>query len=95
MNFVLTIDVRNRISPKTAAIFVGGGLWLDAIGRIRSLYCRRNGRTFRIQRAKDKRWNLYRIATKEDAGVLLGTYEGRGVANKALAQIAYQPETSW
>lgn len=59
------------------------------------LYCRRNGRTFRIVRAKDKRWRLYRIATVNDAGVLLGTYQGRGDANKALGQIAYQAEPNW
>lgn len=59
------------------------------------LYCRRNGRTFRIVRAKDKRWRLYRTATVDDAGVLLGTYQGRGDANKALGQIAYQAEPNW
>jgi hypothetical protein len=30
--------------------------------------------------------------TLNDAGLLLGTYQGRGDANKALNQIAYQPE---
>jgi hypothetical protein len=56
------------------------------------LYCRRNGRAFRIVRGKDKRWKLYRISTLNDAGQLLGTYQGRGDANKALNLIAYQPE---
>jgi hypothetical protein len=51
-------------------------------------YCRRNGRAFRIARAKDKRWNLFRIATLEDTGVLLGTYQGRREASKALEKIA-------
>jgi hypothetical protein len=59
------------------------------------LYCRRNGRTFRIVRTKDKRWRLYRIATLEEAGILLGTYQGRGDANRALEQIAYQPEPNY
>jgi hypothetical protein len=58
-------------------------------------YCRRNGRTFRIARGKDKRWRLYRINSLEDAGELLGTYQGRGDANKAIQQIAYQPERRW
>jgi hypothetical protein len=59
------------------------------------LYCRRNGRTFRIARATDKRWRLYSITSLEDVGVLLGTYQGRGDANKALGQIAYQAEPNW
>jgi hypothetical protein len=59
------------------------------------LYCRRNGRMFRIARAKDKRWKLYRVATLEDDGFLLGTYQGRGDANKSLGQIAYQPEPNY
>ncbi len=56
------------------------------------LFCRRNGRAFRIARRKDKRWKLYRVASVADAGVLLGSYQGRREANKALEQIAYQPE---
>lgn len=56
------------------------------------LYCRRNGRAFRIAHGTDKRWKLYRISALEDPGVLLGTYQGRRDANKALEQIAYQPE---
>lgn len=58
------------------------------------LYRRRNGRTFRIVRAKDKRWKLFRVVMVGDSGILLGTYLGRGDANKALLQIAYQPDTS-
>jgi hypothetical protein len=46
-------------------------------------------------RGKDKRWNLYRIVNLEDAGVLLGTYQGRREASKALEQIAYEPEPHW
>jgi hypothetical protein len=65
--------------------------WTQANGSL-DLYCRRNGRAFRIARGKDKRWKLYRITSLEDPGDLLGTYQGRGDANKALQQIAYQPE---
>jgi hypothetical protein len=59
------------------------------------LYCRRNGWAIRTVRGKDKRWKLYRIANLEDAGVLLGTYQDRRDANKALEQIAYLPEPRW
>lgn len=58
-------------------------------------YCRRNGRAYRVVRAKDKRWNLCRIKIPEDAGVLLGTYQGRREASKALEKIAYEPESQW
>jgi hypothetical protein len=68
--------------------------WTPVKGSV-DLYCRRNGRSFRIARGKDKRWKLYRITSLEDAGDLLGTYQGRGDANKVLQQIAYQPEPRW
>jgi hypothetical protein len=41
-------------------------------------YCRRNGRTFRIARGKDKRWRLYRITSLEDAGGPPGDVPGPG-----------------
>ncbi|MCP3475059.1 hypothetical protein NLM33_32575 [Bradyrhizobium sp. CCGUVB1N3] len=62
------------------------------IEKSEALYCRRNGRAFRIIQGKDKRWTLYRIKELADKGDLLGTYQGRGDANKALQQIAYAPE---
>jgi hypothetical protein len=65
------------------------------IEKSEAFYCRRNGRAFRTARAKDRRWNLYRVTTVEDAGVLLGTYQGRREASKALEKIAYQPEPHW
>lgn len=62
------------------------------IERSDAFYCRRNGRAFRIVQGKDKRWTMYRIKEIVDNGELLGTYQGRGDANKALAKIAYAPE---
>ncbi|WP_407180423.1 hypothetical protein [Bradyrhizobium sp. STM 3562] len=62
------------------------------VGGSGALYCRRNGRSFRIVQGKDKRWTLYRIKTIEDKGELLGLYQGRGDANKALSTIAYANE---
>jgi len=61
----------------------------------KDLYCRRNGRAFRISLGKDKRWQLFRITSLEDSGTQIGTYQGRRDANKALEQIAYQPEPRW
>lgn len=68
--------------------------WTPVEGR-RDLYCRRNGRAFRILLDKDKRWKLFRVATLEDVGTQIGSYQGRRDANKALEQIAYQPEPRW
>jgi hypothetical protein len=62
------------------------------IKKSEAFYCRRNGRTFRIVQGKDKRWTLYRVEEIDDEGELLGTYQGRGDANKALKKIAYAPE---
>jgi hypothetical protein len=57
-----------------------------------ALYCRRNGRSFRIVPSKDKRWQLYRITDQEEGGELLGLYGNRTDANRALGKIAYAPE---
>lgn len=65
------------------------------VDRSKALYSRHNGRAFRIEQDKDKRWKLYRIASVEDKGVLLGTYLGRGDANKVLQKLAYEPEPRW
>jgi hypothetical protein len=62
------------------------------IEKSEAFYCRHNGRTFRIIQGKDKRWTLYRVGKIEDKGELLGNYQGRGDANKALKKIAYAPE---
>lgn len=62
------------------------------IEKSEALYCRRNGRAFRIAQGKDKRWTLCRVEEVGDEGDLLGTYQGRGDANKALKKIAYAPE---
>ena len=58
------------------------------------LFCRMNGRTYRLSPSPDKRWNLYRVNTvsAEEKGTLLGTYQGRGDATKAVAVVAYQAE---
>ena len=63
------------------------------IDKSEAFYCRRNGRAFRIVQGKDKRWTLYRIREISDKGELLGLYQGRGDANKALKTIAYANES--
>jgi hypothetical protein len=66
------------------------------IQKSKELYCRINGRSYRLSLTADKMWNLYRIASVEDRdGALIGKYRYRGDVTKALAQIAYQPEPKW
>ncbi|MCU1249250.1 MAG: hypothetical protein JWQ49_2279 [Edaphobacter sp.] len=66
-----------------------------AIEKSEAFYCRRNGRAFRIAQGKDKRWTLYRIKDFGDKGNVLGNYQGRREATKALETIAYAPEAQW
>ena len=59
----------------------------------KDVYCRMNGRLFRLTTTADKRIELYRAEGLETRkGTLLGRYLKRGDATKAVAQIAYQPE---
>ena len=60
-------------------------------------YCRVNGRTYRFASTKDKKWDLLRVNSlaDEEAGELIGRYQGRAAATKALAEIAYKPELRW
>jgi hypothetical protein len=57
-----------------------------------NLYCRINGRSYRLSPTSDKRWDLHRIDTIDDKGVLVGRYAQRRDVTKVLAQVAYQPE---
>lgn len=64
-----------------------------SMDRSRAVYCRKNGRTYKLAPTLDKRWNLYRVESHESAaGALVGTYSKRADATKALANVAYQPE---
>jgi hypothetical protein len=58
-------------------------------------FCRRNGRAYRIARSKDDKWNLYRTEIPHKSDALVGTYQGRREATKALEKIAYEPEPRW
>ena len=56
------------------------------------LYCRINGRSYRLSPTADKRWDLHRINAIDDKGVLVGRYAQRRDVTKVLAQVAYQPD---
>lgn len=74
---------------------IGADCGWTRLGGSKDYYCRRNGRAFRIEQGKDKRWCLYRIKSVDDEGVQVGTYLGRGDANKVIKQVAYEPEPRW
>lgn len=61
--------------------------------RSKELYCRINGRAYRLTPAADKKWKLCRVESVEDSsGILVGTYGTRRDATRALERIAYEPE---
>lgn len=63
------------------------------LDRSKEVYCRLNGRTYRLSPTADRMWDLHRLATQSDAtGILIGRYGRRGDATKALRQIAYAPD---
>lgn len=65
------------------------------VGGSKALYIRRNGRAYRLEPTKDKRWDLFRVQNADDRGAKVGTYGSRGDANKALAKLAYEAEPRW
>jgi len=63
------------------------------INKSAEIYCRKNGRTYRLSPKGDKLWDLHRIGSVEDKdGDLVGIYRTRGDATKAVTTTAYQPD---
>jgi len=89
-----------RIRDEKAALeqrFLSGAdcKWMP-IKDSKELYCRMNGRIYRLLCTKDKRFELCRVQSIDEAkGTMVGIYLTRGDASKALKQVAYQPEPRW
>lgn len=63
------------------------------VGGSKELYCRINGRTYRLAPAADKKLRLWRInSIEDDKGIPIGTYGSRRDVTRTLEQVAYQPE---
>jgi hypothetical protein len=63
------------------------------INRSKEIYCRINGRSYRLAPLPSKQWRLQRITSLDDQmGILIGTYGSRRDATKTLQQVAYRPE---
>jgi hypothetical protein len=57
------------------------------------LYCRVDGRMYRLSRAADKTLEVWRVQAMQDAaGRRIGRYQGRPDATKAVDQVADQRE---
>jgi hypothetical protein len=87
---------RRRAESRDAAeqIFLSGAdcNWTQ-IGASPNSYCRMNGRIYRLSRAPDKKLEVHRVQSMDDdTGRLIGRYQGRPEATKAVEQVAYQPE---
>lgn len=87
---------RQRAEIKAAAeqTFLSGAdcKWTQ-IGSSPDFYCRANGRMYRLSRRPDKKLEVCRVQSMDDAtGRFIGRYKGRPDATKAVEQVAYQPE---
>jgi hypothetical protein len=60
------------------------------------VYCRVNGRAYRLAAKEGQTRNLFRLSSVDDANPrLIGKYANQTEATKAVAQVAYQPEPRW
>lgn len=82
----------NRIALQERLLSGADCKWTP-INRSEELYCRLNGRAYRLDRQVDGTVLLYRIADLDDPkGNLLGRYRRRGDATKAVSDMAYKDE---
>jgi hypothetical protein len=93
-------DREARIQEEKAAaeqrLFSGADCKWTSLRYSKELYCRINGRLYRLQLDEDKRFELYQVNSVEDKkGAMIGIYRSRGDASKALKQVAYQPGPKW
>ena len=59
----------------------------------KALYCRINGRLFKLSNAADKRFVLERVSSFDDPkGVVIGTYQHRKDVTQALKSVPFQPD---
>lgn len=85
--------VENKRSALEQRFLSGADCKWTPVRKSKELYCRINGRAYRLSPTSDKMWNLHRVQAVDDTrAAVIGKYRTRGNAGKALAQIAYQPE---
>lgn len=62
------------------------------IERSKMLFCRVNGRAYRLTPMEDGMWELYRIEGTDHAGIYVGRYRQRRDATTAVNKVAYGPD---
>ena len=62
--------------------------WTPLAGH-EGLYCRMNGRAFRLMKDAQKKHVLHRVGEPSDAGAIVGRYATRTDATKALEVVAF------
>jgi hypothetical protein len=66
------------------------------LAKSNEVFCRMNGRLYRLSQGENKRWKLHRVETVNDEkGHLVGQYTNRADATKVVAKMAYDPELRW
>jgi hypothetical protein len=83
---------RERVA-REQRLLAGADCGWTPLGKSPDVYCRTNGRLYRLSPTKDKLLALYRTPTVDGPnGPLIGRYQGRRSASQAVAQVAYQPD---
>lgn len=75
--------------------FVSGAdcKWTPVSGS-KDVFCRSNGRAYRLTRCANGQCEVSRVADQADPGIFIGRYQTRGDATKALSTIAFAPDIS-
>lgn len=58
----------------------------------KAVFCRTNGRAYRLAPTRDGVWELYRVERVGDQGVHIGRYRHRSDATAAVSKVAYSPD---
>lgn len=67
--------------------------WTPVAGS-KDMFCRSNGRAYRLTRSANGQYEMNRAGDQDDPGIFIGRYKGRGDATKALLTIAFAPDLS-
>jgi len=90
-------NYRTRVEAEKAKLearFMAGAdcKWTPIAGS-KAIFCRMNGRVFRLDKAVDGRYELVRVPShNEQEGIVAGRYARRGDATAAVKEMAYRPD---
>ena len=85
--------VEERRQAIELSLLAGEDCKWTPVGGSQEIYCRVNGRAYRLALKHGATRNLFRISSIDDQSPrLIGKYANQTEATKALTQIAYQPE---